>query len=323
MIGVINNNSNSISQTIKSEANSVGYHITANMQNIWNGSTNSVNGTISKYGNKFTEQLTAVNNVLNSINSYVSGITSAGNSSSATNPKGNYSSTISANTSSNSATKKITAGSTINAKGAKIYYNSGGLGANKQKYANDPIYTVIEDENSLGLIKVRWHNLSSGVTGWFKKSDVKAYKTGGLVDYTGLAQLDGTPDKPELVLNSSDTDNFIALRDTLRKIAEQQRIVKNSFPYFPNGLPKELVPTFTGITDVSMKFEALRNNERNSETSIGSITYEVNIPIDHVQDYEDFMNQMRKDGKFEKMLQSMTVDRLSGKSKLAKNKYNW
>jgi hypothetical protein len=35
------------------------------------------------------------------------------------------------------------------------------------------------------------------------------------------------------------------------------------------------------------------------------------------------MNQMRKDGKFEKMIRSMTVDQLSGGSKLSKNKYQW
>lgn len=57
--------------------------------------------------------------------------------------------------------------------------------------------------------------------------------------------------------------------------------------------------------------------------SIGDITYEITIPIDHVQDYNDFMNQMRKDGKFEKMVQSMTLDRLVGGSKIAKNKYQW
>lgn len=325
MIGVINNNSNSISQTIKSEANSVGYHITANMQNIWNGSTNSVNGTISKYGNKFTEQLTAVNNILNSINSYVSSITSAGNSSSATNPKGNYSSTTSTNINSNSNAKKVTIGSKVSGKGVQLYGDYNGKYPQKQIHADDPIYIVTGEDN--GYYRVRWYKSAQSVTsGWFKKSDVKAYKTGGLVDYTGLAQLDGTPDKPELVLNSSDTDNFIALRDTLRKMAEQPLIVKNSFPYFPNGLPKELVPKFTGITDVSTKFEALRNNERNTGTSIGDVTVnipQINIPIDHVQDYEDFMNQISKDNQFEKMIQSMTVDRLAGKSKLAKNKYEW
>ena len=43
------------------------------------------------------------------------------------------------------------------------------------------------------------------------------YKTGGLADYTGPAWLDGTPSKPELVLNAKDTANFVALKDVLAK----------------------------------------------------------------------------------------------------------
>ena len=43
----------------------------------------------------------------------------------------------------------------------------------------------------------------------------KGYKTGGLADYTGPAWLDGTPSRPELILNARDTENFIQLKDTL------------------------------------------------------------------------------------------------------------
>ena len=52
-------------------------------------------------------------------------------------------------------------------------------------------------------------------TSAFKSSQYKAYKTGGLANYTGMAWLDGTPSKPELVLNAKDTQNFIALKDIL------------------------------------------------------------------------------------------------------------
>ena len=50
---------------------------------------------------------------------------------------------------------------------------------------------------------------------------------------------------------------------------------------------------------------------------------DLNIEIDHVEDYNDFVTQLRDDPKFEKMVQAMTTDRLSGKSKLAKYKYQW
>ena len=48
-----------------------------------------------------------------------------------------------------------------------------------------------------------------------KHKRLKYYVTGGLADYTGPAWLDGTPSKPELVLNAQDTKNFMALKDIL------------------------------------------------------------------------------------------------------------
>lgn len=67
--------------------------------------------------------------------------------------------------------------------------------------------------------------------GWkdvFKK-DYPKYKTGGLADYTGPAWLDGTPSKPELVLNSTDTKNFIALKDVLSKAMGSTNAIENTY----------------------------------------------------------------------------------------------
>lgn len=46
----------------------------------------------------------------------------------------------------------------------------------------------------------------------------KGYKTGGLADYTGPAWLDGTPSKPEIILNQKDSQNFIELKDILSSL---------------------------------------------------------------------------------------------------------
>ena len=40
--------------------------------------------------------------------------------------------------------------------------------------------------------------------------DGKKYARGGLIDYTGIAWVDGTPDDPELMLNAGDTQNILA-----------------------------------------------------------------------------------------------------------------
>ena len=52
----------------------------------------------------------------------------------------------------------------------------------------------------------------------FKKEGYKSflrYAGGGLADYTGPAWLDGTKSNPELVLNQTDTANFIELKNVL------------------------------------------------------------------------------------------------------------
>ena len=46
---------------------------------------------------------------------------------------------------------------------------------------------------------------------------LRAYKTGGIADFTGPAWLDGTPSKPEYVLNSAQTERFFSLIDVLEK----------------------------------------------------------------------------------------------------------
>ena len=51
-----------------------------------------------------------------------------------------------------------------------------------------------------------------------KSTKVKAYASGGLVDSTGIAWLDGTKTSPEMVLNPQDTKNFIQLKDILANL---------------------------------------------------------------------------------------------------------
>ena len=55
----------------------------------------------------------------------------------------------------------------------------------------------------------------------YHKKKYKKYLFGGLANYTGPAWMDGTPSKPELVLNATDTKNFIALKDILSEAAKR------------------------------------------------------------------------------------------------------
>jgi hypothetical protein len=51
-----------------------------------------------------------------------------------------------------------------------------------------------------------------------KYKGLSEYKTGGLADFTGPAWLDGTPSKPEYILNAAQTERFFSLVDVLEGI---------------------------------------------------------------------------------------------------------
>lgn len=120
--------------------------------------------------------------------------------------------------------KEISIGSSFNASGAPIY-SYPGSSAQRQYFANDPYYVAIGEMGDYWM--ARWHGASSGVTGFFKKSDVRAYKTGGLADFTGPAWLDGSKTKPELVLSATDTENFLLLKDVLGSFLKNNTTTQN------------------------------------------------------------------------------------------------
>ena len=116
--------------------------------------------------------------------------------------------------------KEIKNGGFVTAGGAKIYTwpNSTGLA---QYYANDPKYKVLDATTYPDWAQVRYHKLDSGVTGWFKKKDLTALRSGG---YTGdwnssdgrLALLH----EKELVLNAQDTKNMLNAIKIVRTITD-------------------------------------------------------------------------------------------------------
>lgn len=143
--------------------------------------------------------------------------------------------------------------------------------------------------------------------------NVKSYSTGGLVDYTGIANIHGTKDKPELVLNANDTQNFMSLRDTLRNIAAKQdlSIIGSGYNVAPS--------TFAGLAKVSTFASGMSspNVTQNTTVNLGGIA------IDHVEDYNDLISQMQKDKNFEKLIRAMTIDQMTGKGSLTKYEHRW
>ena len=59
--------------------------------------------------------------------------------------------------------------------------------------------------------------------------------------------------------------------------------------------------------------------------SNGNVNNEINmnITLPNVKNYNEFVSQLQKDSKFERMIQDMTVNQLSGKSSLNKFKHKF
>lgn len=330
MIDTINLNSGDISATLRETGESVGYTLTNNMTDIWSSGITSSNNVISMYGDNFSNTLTSLNETLNNIAAGVDIITGGRSSSkkttttqptktaNTTNTKSNNTKTNSNNSNTKQGNGKGEIGDKVTYTSGIYYENSAGGGRWGNQYLGKSVYITSKNPGSAYPYHISTgKTLGNGDLGWVKLNQLKGYKTGGLVDYTGLAQLDGTPDKPELVLNAQDTENFVSLRDTLRKMSEQPLSVWGNNVYSSFGTPPITAFPFKNfekkIAELGTPTQSInQNNEIN-----------ITIPIDHVQDYNEMLEQMKKDSKFENMIKAIGITPLTGGSSLAKNNIYW
>lgn len=329
MIDAINANSLSICDTILSEATNVGYSITENEKAIWSneGAASSI---ITRYSEAFLSQMTAVNNVIQKIGIKLGAMTSESDNVASSTVK--YTSKT-----PSSASPKTSAPKTNN-KNTKNSFNEDikrgiaaaiwAWGGTATGWGNDPerknkltakfgsanaaaVQDYINAHADNGDLYRYW--VSTGKSD-LSKYYYSAFKKGGLADYTGMAWIDGTPNEPELVLNAKDTENFIELKDILRAMSTQGLSLKNNSYGLSAVHP-------SGLTSISDILTNLKKNYADNKSSMRDINIE--IMIDHVDDYNDFVTKLQKDKQFESMIRSMTIDQLDGGSSLAKNKYRW
>jgi hypothetical protein len=97
----------------------------------------------------------------------------------------------------------------------------------------------------------------------FKNSSLRAYKKGGLVDFTGPAWMDGTKADPELVLKSEDTKNFIALKEILSDILSMDRIPSqnNRDNYFEIHIEVDKLANDYDVEQVAEKVKRIINED--------------------------------------------------------------
>jgi len=311
MIDYANANAVEIGQTIYDEAAQVGYTITDNMNEIWN--SYNTDNVLEKYGESILGQFGSVTNVINGIVNQVAAINNAANAiaaqvqakvaaSAAASTGGSAAAIVSSPSVAAAASggQKVTV-----ANGQWWLYKNGP----KSGQTSDIVHTgekyeyLGEDKASNGEKytkisykgKVRWFNS--------KGKGKLGYSQGGFIaDLQKIAYQNG-----------DDMLTFNTLKRGEAVLTPEQSI---QFKNLTDHLPQ-----LQGIIDMSGHMQQIRSGSNASSGEIRIDVGGITTTVENVQDYNDFLRQMRDDKNFERMIDAMTLDRLVGKSSLAKKKY--
>ena len=87
------------------------------------------------------------------------------------------------------------------------------------------------------------------------------YKTGGLADFTGPAWLDGTPSKPEYILNAEQTERFFSLVDVLKDYDSDKAQEKSGDNYFDIEINVEKLSSDYDVEQLADKIRRIIYND--------------------------------------------------------------
>ncbi len=334
MIEEINADAGAISDTISGAAESVGYTLSEAMTATWDTSTTDINNVLTTYGDRFVDAQTTTNNALGVINTNLQNVINQLNSIAHTKVESASMSSIDNEGIGQKGTgtlppppnptppdlvpapTSIGVGSKINAGNAKIYDYAGDKSGERQFYRNDPVYNVLRTDGN--WLQVRWHKLFKGVTGWFKKGDVKPYGASGAKSYkNGIRRIDADDvawtqegGQQEYIVRPSDGAILtpVAKSDSVLNAQASGNIwnMANS--------PAEFIRN-----NLNLGVNSVPNNS-NIQSNYTQHLENVVFSFPNVQNYDEMLRSMRDDKNFERLISSMTVDRLAGKSSLAKGK---
>lgn len=328
MIDNINANSSTISDTIQQQCDNVGYTLTESMKSIWTNEGGAAT-IISKYGDQFLTQNTSTLNAILGIKSYTDGLIAKADAEAKAKEE---------------ATKKQTEAKKPASQPAKPTNSTPSTPSNPTR----------TDKDYYGVALAIWNGNYGWGTGNTRVSRLKAKG----FDANRVQSIVNQMGREGYVHSGAWVGRYQGIRDLspyhYNKYAVGLKHAKIDENAWVNELGNESIvkPSKNAIVthiakgDSILTADATRNIwdmasdpsgfiSKNlvgnsilsgiepymhvNNNSVGEVTF--NLP--NVTNYEDFMNRARKDEKFEDMIQSITIDRLNGKSSLAKNKYKW
>lgn len=332
LIGVVNENQSSISDTITTVTSDVGYTISDQMKTIWNDAGTVISGFTGKFDTYATTVQSAINSIQVTIDKMLqiaqaeankniatannpSGVTSGSTSNGSTAPKPQA--TPKANINNNSSTAQApkaspNVGTRVNATG-NWYYDSYGTAptGNVNRFKPDyfEIDKIVNGRAYPYHIQAIIRGKRAGGNGWVKGNQI-GYKNGlkeATYDHLAWTQEDGAEiirrsDGSILTPITRGTTVFTReMTDNLWNIAKQ-----NPEKFYQNAMP-------------TMNTFATTNRGGDVTVSIGD------IKLDGIQNPDQFAQALigvvKDYSKVQKVLQAATVDLVAGKSIKGLNRF--
>lgn len=321
----------SIKGILNKEVTDVGATLSTAMNSIWSVGEGNAKSILTMYGEGFQNKQTTTNQTLSGIKIGIDKMVNASDKEAQKKVAANKTSTsakkdptkdadttkkINTNTNTKKSTSsgdgKAKVGDKVKFVSGKYYYDSQGKKPLGSKYQGKEVY--ITSINTKSWATHPYHistgkTLGSGDLGWLKLNQLSGYATGkrkAFGNEYAWTQEDGL----EYIVRPSDGAILtpVAKGDSVLNAAATGNIW--SMANNPSGFIKDnLKLDSANVPDGA--------NVQNSYTQhLEKVVF--NMP--NVKNYDEFLSSLQKDKNFERLLLSMTIDRVAGKSGLAKGK---
>lgn len=324
IVGNVNSESSAIRDTIISEANDVGYQLTDTMNTIWGDGSKLMN-VLTTYGNNFTSAITGVQTAINDLKDIMkkaiedanrraqSNISNTNGSSSGSSSGGSSSGSNTNTPSSSQGNGTPNIGDAVTFVSGSYYYSSDGLTPTGNQLLGQTVYITKVNNASWATKPYHIARDAAGTRplGWVSLDQIRGYKTGSKYiseDQLAWTNEDGNPEtiitkdgsiltplpKGSSVLNTAAHNNLWDMATDPSDFIKRNLDIDTSALLAQNNKPSQI------------------NN-----------TISINIPIDRVQDYNDFIRQLQNDPKAEKLIQAIAFDQVTGRGRMGKYKVNF
>lgn len=319
VIANVNSEAGAIRDTLEAKADSVGYTMTESMNTIWN----SANQVITNYGTNFLSSITGVQNAINDLTNLIKQAVDASNkkasagSSSSSTKKPSSSTPASqpakptpkpATTSSGDGVPNV--GDAVTFNSGAYYYSSDGISPTGTQMHGQTVY--ITKINNASWAKKKYHiskdRNAAHPLGWVDLSQISGYEKGIKSVPKDEMAVVGEHKKPETIV----LDDGSILTPLSKNSSVFNNDAHENLWSFANDPQRFIDSMIQNPPEVPNMFNEFTTKQTNTVT--------INIPIENVSDYNDFVRQLQKDSKFEKMVQTMVLEPIAGNSTIGKYK---